>query len=109
MLKVGFPDDESEHEDLALQHWHGRGAVRLLRADPHRRALLLERLHPEDLTERWDLEACEVVGRPLRADPRPARRRSCARSRAYIERWTADLGRGCPAAPRSRGGSSSRR
>ncbi len=54
-------DDESEHEHLALQAWHGNGAVRLLRADPHRRALLLERLHREDLTELGDLEACEVV------------------------------------------------
>ncbi len=49
VLKVGFPHDEAEHEHLALQHWHGRGAVRLLRADPRRAALLLERLHPEDL------------------------------------------------------------
>ena len=63
VLKTGFPDEESEHEHLALQHWHGNGAVQLLRADPHRRALLLERLHDETLTELWDLEACEVVGR----------------------------------------------
>jgi streptomycin 6-kinase len=61
VLKVSFPDEESEHEHLALQHWHGRGAVQLLRADPHRRAMLLERLHPERLTEVWDLEACEIV------------------------------------------------
>ena len=47
VLKVAFDgDDESEHEHLALQHWGGDGAVRLLRADPHRRALLLERLAP---------------------------------------------------------------
>lgn len=62
VLKTGFPDAESEHEHLALQHWHGNGAVQLLRADPHRRALLLERLHEETLTELWDLDACEVVG-----------------------------------------------
>ena len=62
VLKVGFPDRESEHEPLALQHWHGNGAVQLLRADPHRRALLLERLHEETLADVWDLEACEVVG-----------------------------------------------
>jgi streptomycin 6-kinase len=62
VLKVAFPDRESEHEALALQHWHGNGAVQLLRADPHRRALLLERLHDETLTEVWDLDACEVVG-----------------------------------------------
>ncbi len=61
VLKLGFPDDESEHEHLALQHWHGDGAVQLLRADPRRRAVLLERLHPETLTEVWDVEACETV------------------------------------------------
>ena len=61
VLKVSFPDEESQHEHLALQHWHGRGAVQLLKADPHRRAMLLERLHPERLTDVWDLEACEVV------------------------------------------------
>jgi streptomycin 6-kinase len=63
-LKLGSADEqpsESEHEHLALQHWHGNGSAQLLRADPRRRALLLERLHEEDLTELWDLEACEVV------------------------------------------------
>ena len=48
-LKVSFPDEESEHEHLALQRWGGRGAVRMLRADPHRSAMLLERLHQERL------------------------------------------------------------
>ena len=61
VVKVAFPDEESEHEHLALQHWHGRGAVQLLRADPHRQAMLLERLHPERLTDVDALEACEVV------------------------------------------------
>ncbi len=61
MLKVAFPDDESEHEHLALQHWHGNGAAQPLRADPHRSAMLLERLHREDLTGVADLEACEIV------------------------------------------------
>lgn len=54
--------DEEEHEALALQRLGGDGAVRLLRADPRRRLLLLERLHQRDLTEVWDVEACEVVG-----------------------------------------------
>ncbi|EGD40333.1 streptomycin 6-kinase [Nocardioidaceae bacterium Broad-1] len=63
VLKVGWPHWEAEHEALALQVWGGRGAVRLLRADPKRFALLLERLHPEeDLSELWDVQACEIVG-----------------------------------------------
>lgn len=56
VLKVGFRDEESEHEHLALQRWGGDGAVRLLSADPHHRGLLLERLGSDDLTavsERW--------------------------------------------------------
>ncbi|PVG83436.1 aminoglycoside resistance protein [Nocardioides gansuensis] len=61
VLKIALPDEESEHEHLALQHWGGHGAVRLLRADPRRRAMLLERLHQETLAQVWDIEACEIV------------------------------------------------
>ncbi len=61
-LKLVLPHDEARHEHLALRAWHGNGAVQLLRADPHRWALLLERLHPaEDLTSMADVEACELV------------------------------------------------
>ncbi len=62
VLKIGYPHEEAAQEHLALRYWDGNGAVELLRADPHRFALLLERIGPEDLTQRWDLEACEVVG-----------------------------------------------
>jgi streptomycin 6-kinase len=72
VLKLGYPDDESAHEHLALQHWHGAGAVRLLQADPRRQALLLERLHPESLTEVGDVEACETVAGLYRRLHRPA-------------------------------------
>jgi streptomycin 6-kinase len=61
VLKVAFVDDETRHEALALQRWAGRGAVRLLQADPRRGALLLQRLPGPDLTDLWDVEACEVV------------------------------------------------
>jgi streptomycin 6-kinase len=61
MLKVSFPDVESEHEHLALSHWAGRGAVPLLRADPRRRAILIEALRDVSLDEAWDMEACETV------------------------------------------------
>jgi streptomycin 6-kinase len=90
VLKVAFPDDESEHEHLALQHWNGRGAVRLLRADPHRTAMLLERLRPERLTETWDLEACEVVAGlyPLLHVPAPPQLRLLT---TYVARWTDQL------------------
>jgi streptomycin 6-kinase len=45
VLKIGT----SEHAHLVLRRWNGHGAVRLLRADPHRRALLLERLSAKSL------------------------------------------------------------
>jgi streptomycin 6-kinase len=90
VLKVWVPHDESVHEHLALQHWHGRGAVRLLRADPRRSAMLLERLHPVDLTGLWDLEACEVVaglyGR-LHV-PAPPQLRPLT---SYVDRWSTQL------------------
>ena len=60
-LKVGWPHWEAEHEHLALRHWAGNGAVRLLRADPRRGALLLERLELADLTTVPVLDACEVI------------------------------------------------
>ena len=71
VLKVSFDgDDEAVHEGLALQHWHGDGVVRLLRADPRRRALLLERLQVRDLTD--------VAGpRPARSWPASTRGCTC--------------------------------
>ena len=46
VLKVQFPDADSEHEAPALERWDGAGAVRLLAWDAGRRALLLERCEP---------------------------------------------------------------
>ena len=46
VLKVQFPDRESEHEADALELLDGDGAVRLLARDDERRALLLERCVP---------------------------------------------------------------
>jgi streptomycin 6-kinase len=90
ILKVAYPDVESEHEHLALRRWGGDGAVRLLRADPHRRAMLLERLYSRNLNELWDVEACEVVASLYRRIHVPAlpQLRTLAK---YVEGWTADL------------------
>jgi streptomycin 6-kinase len=46
VLKLTFPDRESEHEADALALWNGDGAVRLLARDDERSALLLERCEP---------------------------------------------------------------
>ena len=92
VLKVGYPHEEAAQEHLALRYWAGDGAVELLRADPHRFALLLERAGPEDLTERWDLEACEVVGELYGRIhvPAPPQVPSLA---GRLERWTERLRR----------------
>lgn len=98
VLKLVCPGEEEQHEHLALQRWGGNGAVRLLRADPGRRALLLERLHQRDLTELWDLEACEIVAGLYGRIHVPALPQLRLQT-AYIERWTADLAelaRGAP-------------
>ncbi len=99
VLKVSFNgDDESEFEALMLQRAGGEAMVRLLRADPARRALLLERVHTRDLSTVGDTEACEVVaglyGRIHR--PAPPQLRTVT---SYVERWAAPLGdlpRGAP-------------
>lgn len=60
---------ETDHEGEALAHWRGEGAVRLLRHDRERRALLLERARPgTDISELPDDEATTIavdVGRRL--------------------------------------------
>lgn len=61
VLKVSWPHWEAETEHVALQRWHGEGAVELLRADPRRYALLLERLTPRDLTTVGVDESCAVI------------------------------------------------
>jgi streptomycin 6-kinase len=98
-LKITFDGDrESLHEGLALQHWGGRGAVRLRRSDPHRRALLLDWLPGPDLGDTWDVEACEVVGGLYPRLHLPAMPQ-LARVASYVERWLReldDLGRDIP-------------
>lgn len=62
-LQVRGPDPGAVGEHLALRRWAGAGAVRLLRADPGRRALLVERVGRQDLADHGDEEACEIVAR----------------------------------------------
>lgn len=91
VLKISFDGDvESVHEGLALQHWHGDGTVRLLRADPSRRALLLERLERRDLTDSWDVEACRIVAELYPKLHLPALPQ-LATVTSYVDRWLADL------------------
>ena len=91
VLKLHVPDPESEHEHLALRHWAGGGAVRLLRADPTRYALLLERLSTTDLSSLPDLEACAIVAELYPRLHRPAFPQLRPLT-AYVGRWLAALG-----------------
>ena len=90
VLKVGFPDAESEHEHLVLQRWGGHGAVRLLSADPHHRGLLLERLHSTDLTGVAEDHACAIVA-DLYGRIHIAAMPQLRSLSADIDRWTSEL------------------
>jgi streptomycin 6-kinase len=89
VLKIS-PDGESEHEHLVLRRWGGNGAVRLLSADPPRRALLLERLNAQSLSTLSDVDACEVVAGIYRRLHVPALPQLHSLTDC-LERWTADF------------------
>ncbi|HEU0336608.1 MAG TPA: aminoglycoside phosphotransferase family protein [Gaiellaceae bacterium] len=96
VLKLNFPEPESEREPDALTHWQGNGAVRLLARDDERRALLLERCGPG--TQLWatgDEDAANLIAagvlRLLRrqpSDPHPYRLLA-----VEAERWAEELPR----------------
>lgn len=90
VLKISFPDPESEHEHLVLRRWAGNGAARLLRADPRGRAVLLERLRTQNLRTLPDADACKVVARLYRRLHVPALPQLPTLT-SYVERWTRDF------------------
>jgi streptomycin 6-kinase len=90
VLKLSFPDEESEHEHLVLRRWGGDGAVRLLRADPRHRTVLLERLRPQHLDTLPDVEACEVVAGLYRRLHVPALPQLLLLT-SHVERWTREF------------------
>jgi len=61
VLKVSFPHREAREEARALALWCGRGAVRLLRSDRERWALLLERCRPGTRLADAELPADEAL------------------------------------------------
>jgi streptomycin 6-kinase len=61
VLKLNFPEPESEHEADVLAHWAGHGAVRLLEVDRERSSLLIERALPG--TSLWQVEDDEEATR----------------------------------------------
>ena len=94
VLKLTFPEPESEHEAAALAHWDGAGAARLLAHDPERRAMLLERCVPgEPLWAVADEEAANAAAAAvLRRLWRPPPAAHAFRSLAgEARRWAAEL------------------
>ena len=89
-LKFGWPHSESRHEHLALRAWNGSGAVRLLRADPVRSVLLLERASSIDLSSLPVRQACDTVARLYRRLHRAALPQLDNLSVAAA-RWAAEL------------------
>lgn len=71
-LKVTWPHREAREEGRTLGLWSGRRAVRLVAQDPHRWALLLERLDPTDLSTLDPLDQADALGALARALDRPA-------------------------------------
>ena len=100
ILKLTWPHDEARLEHLALRHWNGRGAVRLLAADPASYGLLLERLDADrELTSVSILEACDVIGGLMRVLDQPAGEQYVLVS-DKAQRWDAQLRHGTPLVPR---------
>ena len=96
ILKVNFPEPESEREADALALWAGSGAVRLLAYDEERRALLLERCEPGE--QLWSVanedEANAAAAAVLRKIWRPAPAGHGYRLLAgEAERWAVELPR----------------
>jgi len=66
-LKVTWPQDRTLSETRALEAWAGRGAVMLLKANPHRGVVLLERLDAARTLVGLELpEAAAIAGGLLR-------------------------------------------
>jgi streptomycin 6-kinase len=65
-LKLVWPHIEARDEPLVLRHWNGRGAARLVAADPGRGVLLLEALDSSRDLRSVDIDtACGVAGELL--------------------------------------------
>jgi streptomycin 6-kinase len=95
VLKLNAPGHfEAEFEGDALAHYDGAGAVRLLRQDRERRALLLERCRPGvplgELGERELVVAARLLPRLWRP---PAADHPFRTLEAEAARWAAELPR----------------
>ena len=95
VLKVNFPEAETEHEADALAYWPDDASVRLLASSRERSALLVECCEPgTQLWERSDEEALEVARELLpklwlAGDPGPPFRRIAGEAPTWAEKLAA--------------------
>jgi streptomycin 6-kinase len=91
---VPAEDDEADHEADALALLGGDGAVRLLRHDPARRAILIERARPgHDASDLPEREAIEVAIAAAKRFWRPAARGAPFRWIGdHVPRWLDSAG-----------------
>ncbi|MFC8410578.1 aminoglycoside phosphotransferase family protein [Arthrobacter sp. NPDC057259] len=93
VLKAAYPHEESRTEHVALGLWEGRGAVRLIAADPEAGVLVLERLKATRSLQEVPLAAAAAVWGGLvrrlsiAPDGRPAWR-GFEQVAAVAERWS---------------------
>ncbi|MGJ9423800.1 aminoglycoside phosphotransferase family protein [Aeromicrobium sp. CF3.5] len=99
VLKTLDAGPEERHEILGLQTWAGDGVVRLLRGDPRRGAMVLERAGAEDLRTVDDIVACEIVAGLYRRLHVPAPRRLDLLT-DFVARWSDELGSAGARVPR---------
>jgi streptomycin 6-kinase len=96
VLKINFPEPESEQEADALALWAGDGAVRLLAHDPTRRALLLERCRPGGTL--WQIPDDEALAVAVDLFPRlwkpPPPGHGYRSLQVEAERWADELDAG---------------
>lgn len=93
VVKVSWVDEETRQEGAALTSWAGHGVVAVLRADPTRGALLLERLDPDRSLEQLpEGDALTVAGSVLqRLHAAPAPTADFSSTTGLARRWSADL------------------
>lgn len=89
ILKFGLPHFEAHDEAIALQHWDGNGAVRLLEYEPDTGAMLLELCEPgHSLKTRPDQEqdivVCELLKMLWRKKPETVPFRPLS---SMVEHW----------------------